>query len=110
MYQLRNLINRRNVVTDPKKDMNACEDFFELITNAHILTAAMQKFDMNALTDPLSSELFPCERELSQKECLTVLESAVRSLISEFVDINFPKKQKKIPKNQDHTLNMQKRL
>ena len=52
MYQLRNLINRRNVVTDPKKDMNACEDFFELITNAHILAAAMQKFNMNNLTDP----------------------------------------------------------
>ena len=27
MYQLRNLINRRNVVADPKKDMNACKDF-----------------------------------------------------------------------------------
>ena len=104
MYQLRNLINRRNVVADPKKDMNACEDFFELITNAHILAAAMQMFDINDLTDPLSSELFPRERELSQNERLTVLDSAVRSLISEFVDINFPKKQKKVPKNHDHIL------
>ena len=77
MYQLRNLINRRNVVADPKKDMNACEDFFELITNAHILAAAMQMFDINDLTDPLSSELFPRERELSQNERLTVLDSAV---------------------------------
>ena len=104
MYQLRNLINRRNVVTDPKKDMNACEDFFELITNAHILAAAMQKFDMNNLTDPLSSELFPRDQELSQKERSTVLDSAVRTLISEFVDMSFPKKPKKVPKNQDHIL------
>ena len=71
MYQSRDLINRRNVVIDAKRDMNACEDFFELITNAHILAAAMQKFDINALTDPLSSELFPSKQELSQKECLT---------------------------------------
>ena len=41
MYQLRNLINRRNVVTDPKKDLNACEDLFELITKAHIIAVAM---------------------------------------------------------------------
>ena len=39
LYQLRNLINRRNVVGDPKKDMNACEDFFELVTKAHVLAA-----------------------------------------------------------------------
>ena len=43
MYKLRNLINRRNVVTDPKKDLNACEDFFELITKAHIILAAAMK-------------------------------------------------------------------
>lgn len=42
MYQLRNLINRRDVVTDPKKDMNSCEDFFELVTNAHVLTKYFQ--------------------------------------------------------------------
>ena len=27
LYLLRNLINRRNVVVDPKQDVNACEDF-----------------------------------------------------------------------------------
>ena len=104
MYQLRNLINRRNVVTDPKKDMNACEDFLELITNAHILAATMQKFDMKSLTDPLSSELFQTNQELSQKERLTMLDSAVRTIISDFVDISFPKKRKKVAKNQDHIL------
>ncbi len=29
------------MVTDPKKDMNACEDFFQTITEAHILSAVM---------------------------------------------------------------------
>ena len=104
MYQLRNLINRKNVVSDPKKDMNACEDFFELITNAHILAAAMQKFDMKSLTDPLSSDFFPDSQDLSQKERLAVLDLAVQAILSDFVDISFPKQIKKTPKNQDHIL------
>ena len=104
LYQLRNLINRKNVVSDPKKDMNACEDFLELITNAHILAAAMQKFNMNSLTDPLkSSEIFPSE--VSQNERLMVLDSAVQSIISEFVDIGFSKSpRKQVPNNKDHVL------
>ena len=95
MYQLRNLINRKNVVSDPKKDMNACEDFFELITNAHILAAAMQKFDMKSLTDPLSSDFFPDSQDLSQKERLAVLDLAVQAILSDFVNISFPKQIKK---------------
>ena len=40
LYQLRNLINRRNVQRDPKNDVNAAEDFLELVTDAHIIHAA----------------------------------------------------------------------
>ena len=104
LYQLRNLINRKNVVSDPKKDMNACEDFFQLITNAHILAAAMQKFDMRDLTDRPSSELFPTDQELTRKERSAVLDSAARMIISNFVDISFPKQRKNAPKNADHIL------
>ena len=104
LYQLRNLINRRNVVTDPKKDMNSCEDFFELITNAHVLTAAMEKFEMKSLTDAVSSNMFPVDRELSSEERSKTLDSAVRAIISEFIDITFPKKCKKVPKDQDRIL------
>ena len=28
LYQMRNLINRRNVVNDPTKNVAACEEFF----------------------------------------------------------------------------------
>ena len=41
LFQLRNVINRRNFVKDVKKDLNSCEEFMELITIAHILSAAM---------------------------------------------------------------------
>ena len=37
MYQLRNLINRRNIVKNPVDAVDACEDFIVLVTEAHIL-------------------------------------------------------------------------
>ena len=41
LFQLGNVINRRNVVKDVKNGLNSCEKFMELITPAHILSAAM---------------------------------------------------------------------
>ena len=40
LYQLRNLLNRTNVVANPSKDFNACDDFFQLIVRSHIVVAA----------------------------------------------------------------------
>lgn len=51
MYQLRNLINRRNVVKSPVKNFNACDDFFELVSDCFILTAALEVLGMKSLTD-----------------------------------------------------------
>ncbi|KAL5517099.1 hypothetical protein EMCRGX_G002570 [Ephydatia muelleri] len=41
LFQLREVINRRNVISDVTKDLTACEEFMELVTTAHVLTAAM---------------------------------------------------------------------
>ena len=41
MCQLRNLLNRRNVTSDVSKDMNANEDFLNLIVSAHTITAVL---------------------------------------------------------------------
>lgn len=49
LYQLRNLINRRNVVSDPKNNFNACDDFFGLIVQCRILAAAMTLLEMDTL-------------------------------------------------------------
>lgn len=40
MYQLRNLINRTSIPSDPEKDMNADEDFMLLLVHAHVVAAA----------------------------------------------------------------------
>ena len=56
LYQLRNLINRRNVTTHPKSDVNASEDFLEVSIISYILAAVMSHLGMSALDDmPLHS-------------------------------------------------------
>ena len=58
LCQLRNLINRRNVTKKPKKNVNAAEDFLEVVITGHILTAVMSCLGMSSLKDmPLSSVL-----------------------------------------------------
>lgn len=56
LCQLRNLINRRNVTKSPKSNVNASEDFLEVIVNGHILAAVMSYLDMSSMDDlPLPS-------------------------------------------------------
>ena len=62
LYQLRNLINRRNVVSDPTRDVTACEEFFLLVVEAHILYAAMDTFGMTSIDEvPSNTDFFPEE-------------------------------------------------
>lgn len=51
IFQLRNLIFRRNIYKDVTKHMNATEDFFELIVICYIIAAAMIFFAMQSTND-----------------------------------------------------------
>ena len=51
LYHLRNFINRRNVTKKCKKDMNACEDFFETVVTGHVLACAMSMLGMSEIGD-----------------------------------------------------------
>jgi hypothetical protein len=51
LYQLRNLVNRRNVVSDPHKDVNACEDFLLLVVKCHVVCATMKYLNMDNVED-----------------------------------------------------------
>ena len=42
LLQLQYLINRSNVPSKVKKDVNAAQDFFETVVIAHVVAAAMQ--------------------------------------------------------------------
>ena len=59
MFQLRNLINRRNMVKKPIDNANACEDFFDLVVITHILAAAMEFLGMESLEDEPNQDILP---------------------------------------------------
>lgn len=86
LFQLRNLINRRNVIKDVRNDMNATEDFFKTVLVGHILTAAMQFFGME---DESSTPQHPYFTEdlASQPDSRKweVLSSCVKQLLDKYV-------------------------
>ena len=51
LYQLRNKLNRTNVVSVPKKDMNACEDFITTVTSGLVVAAALNTFELESVND-----------------------------------------------------------
>lgn len=51
MYHLRNLINRRNVTSDPSHNVDPSEDFFITIVEAYIFNAVMYLYQMKSLSD-----------------------------------------------------------
>ena len=51
LNQLRNLLNRCNVTMHPKNDVNACEDFLEVIITGYITTAALHYLGMSSTSD-----------------------------------------------------------
>lgn len=54
LYQLRNKLNRTNVVVKPVKDFNACDDFFIQVVSSHIVAAALEILDIH---DPKDSSI-----------------------------------------------------
>ena len=59
LYQLRNLVQRRNVGKQSKKNFNAHQDFFNVVLTSHILAAAMEMFGMDDLEDEPCESLVP---------------------------------------------------
>eukprot|EP00731_Ephydatia_muelleri_P020729 Em0013g456a len=82
LFQLREVINRRNVISDVTKDLTACEEFMELVTTAHVLTAAMHVAGASNLTD-LSSKI------LSKENPTATATSLVQTLCRQMVTIEF---------------------
>ena len=88
LYQLRNLINRRNVTTHPKSDVNANEDFLEVTITSYILVAAMSDLGMSSLDDippdsVISHDMW-MEDDSKRKSVLTEISS---SLVNKHVDL-----------------------
>ena len=82
LFQLRNLINRRNVITDISKDLTAREEFVQLVTIAHVTSAAIQIAGVTNMAE-LSSKI------LSSDKPMAAVKSLIKTLISEMVRIEY---------------------
>ena len=87
MYQLRNLINRRNVVKDPSNNFAASEDFILLLTEAHIVAAAMTIFGMASVDDNPSFGIFNATNK-SSLEKRKIFGGATDLIVKKFVDLS----------------------
>lgn len=87
LYQLRNLLTRRNVTAKIKSDPTACEEFFILVLEAHILTIAMKKFGLESFDDTPSIDLFGEEfTEKTPSDRMDVFNNAVKGIVTEFTN------------------------
>lgn len=87
LYQLRNVLNRRNVPTTVKKNVNAYEDFLQLVTTAHVLTASMQHLQMETMRDlpsDISQDIWMKDDNIRRKE----LERVSLEIVNKFCDLS----------------------
>ena len=58
LIQLKHLINRRDVVSDPKDNYNACDDFITLVVTSHFLVAAVRLLGISELDESPQNNYF----------------------------------------------------
>ena len=84
LFQLRNLINRRNVLKDVRNDMNAT-DFFETVAVGLIIPATLQFFGMQGISDNPHNQSLQDAVELPHAEKWLVLSTCIGDLLRKFV-------------------------
>ena len=80
LFQLCNFIHRRNVKPNPKVDVNSSEDFVEVITIGHVLSAVMSHLDFHfdeVTAEQVSSPNLWMEDDSVRKQVLKVNASSV---------------------------------
>lgn len=80
LYQLRTLIDRRNVVRDPKKDLHACQSFLSVVLEAMILAVFTTTCNIESLESADICTILKHDLPATSKErmdCLTQLASKV---------------------------------
>jgi L1 cell adhesion molecule like protein len=88
IYQIRNLIGRSNVVTQPKNDMNACEDFLKIVLYSYITVAAMEILEIDEVDEIPSS--FDDDIWLqSEDERKRKMEEILIKIVHKFIDIKY---------------------
>ena len=92
LYQLRNQLNRLNVVVDPSRDFNACDDIFHQIVHSHIVAAALKMFGMGRMDDIPSQAVLNSPEDvwmLPASERRDVLKKLCKQVVESFVEFSF---------------------
>lgn len=92
LYQLRNVINRSNVVKKPIDCYDATDDFFKLVIESLVITSAMEEFEMDSLQSAVSEEHAP-EGEnswmLGDEQRKELLSTLIKKLMKSFFACDF---------------------
>ena len=87
---MKNLLDRRNVRNDPKKDFNACEDFLITVIKGLVISAAMDVTSINSLDDsPPNSRVPEDAWLLPNPEREQLLSLVIDQIMSKFVDFSY---------------------
>lgn len=83
LYQLRNVINRKNVVKNASADYHAVGSFIDVVTTAHVIAAALKAFGMSNIDDPCPK--IPKFTDLADKDSKKrLLDKIVREMVDTF--------------------------
>ena len=83
-------MNRTNVPREPQKDVNASEDFLDVLFIGHVIASALQYFRMNDIEDDPNETLLPKEvSEMSANEKHAVFFQHISNIVDSCVDITF---------------------
>jgi L1 cell adhesion molecule like protein len=89
LYQLRNLISRRNVKKTPKGNVNASEDFLEVVVIGYILAAVMSYLGMSSLDDIPLESIVPHDIWMEDDTVRwTLLQNIAKHVVEKYVDLS----------------------
>ena len=89
LHQLRNLINRRNVVKNPKDNFNACDDYFRLVFQCHVITAALKVLDVETPASAPPEDLKPNNiASRSATERKEILQMFCHAIVDAFTNLH----------------------
>ena len=94
LFQIQNKLGRNNVISDPTKDFNACDDFFQVVISLHIIAATMKVLKMKSANDtPTPYMAIGAKPEdvwmLGDEEWKKVLDNVCNEVVEKFTDFSF---------------------
>lgn len=106
LHQLRILVNRRNVGKDVRLRYHAVADFIDMVTDSHVLAAAMSFLDMTSAE--VQPDAFPKHIAImSRQDRKLLLHHLVGQIIDHFIQVKYKvvNDQENVNDVQDHVHN-----